>query len=356
MKTLSFAYGAEVRVPFLAGSADEVALAMGPDGLPRIAAHIGKEVWYARRSQSGVWAVDLVARASTDGGAWSMPVVDVYAISIASSSVADVVAWRNRTKGGSPAMQIWHGPCMTVIPQGQLPGRAQAKLFTVGACRVIFDDAANPALVEMWSKDGNWRMFDVSNPVDSPEAVAGRDNIGATGEKMCRVAGGWSAYGGCTENDSRFMRRGGASVKWMSGDKYPDIGDDMNYPGLGVQPAAVPKAYLATQYHGRMLVQRVANGVPAFPITALPSIGAAASIGRHAPQLVLSKGRMAAIWTGGGGKIMAGDVDGLLAAVGAPQVLCDGSKAAAVKAGAGIALATLRKGVVYFGQVTTVKK
>jgi hypothetical protein len=352
--TLTFSKGADSQVSGLSGC-DEIALAIGPDNLPRIAAHRAKEVWYARQTAAGKWLTALVAKAATDGAVNSLPVVDVYAISIASGPYGDVVAGRGRTKG--QVDQTFHGPWITVIPAGDMvnPGRIQPKLFTSGACKVIFDNPARPYALEVWSKNGAYRIFDIRNSAASPDIGGGTDPIGLTGEKLAVAPGGVRAMGGApTMDPSAVIRRGGSKTATIDGNAYPSIGDDMAWPGLGCIPYAVPRVYFSTVINGRMLANRVRNGVAAFPPSKLPSIGDASHTPRHNPPLVASKWRMAAFWTVNG-QIVAVDVDGSLGGRCTPSVLCAGDRAAAVKWGGNIALAVLRNGQIYFAKVTTRK-
>lgn len=352
--TLKFTAGAESSTGLT--GCDEVALAIGPDNLPRIAAHRAKEVWYARQTAAGKWLTALAAKAATDGAANSLPVVDVYAISIASGPYGDVVAGRGRTKG--QADQTYHGPWITVIPAGDVvtPGRIQPKLFTSGAGKVIFDDSARPYAVEVWSKNGAYRLFDVRNPATSPDIGGGTDPIGLTGEKLAVAPGGVRAMGGAPSMDpSAVILRGGSKTAVIDGNAYGEIGDDMLYPGLAVVPFAIPRVYFCTAISGQMRINRVRAGKAAFNPSALPTIGAASHTPRHNPALVPSKWRMAAIWTLNG-QIVAVDVDGALVGRCTPSVLCAGDRAAAVKWGGNIALAVLRNGQIYFAKVTTKKE
>lgn len=350
MKILSFKSGME-EFTGLTG-ADDVAIAIGPDGQPRIAAHLDKQVWYARRYATGEWRKCIVARASTNQGPVSLPVQDVYGISIASSAYGDVIAGRGRTKG--QADQTFHGPWMTVIDPAGIPGRIQSKCFTTGACRAIFDDTNIPWAVELWSKDGNWQTYDIRNLVSSPFIERGQDNIGRTGEKQCRVAGGWSGYGGCIGNPSRIMRRGESPVPVMDGNAYPEIGDDMLYPGMGVRPLATPVVYWLSQYDGLMLCNRVKGGVVSFNPSLLPSIGTATHTPRHAPQLTVSRARMAGFWTQAG-QIVGVDIDAALNRLVGPSVICAGSVASTAKQGNDIGMAVIRGGQVNYNRVTTAK-
>jgi len=344
MKTLSFQPLAEERVG-IDGCATP-SICRGFDGRVRIAVSGSKVVRYARKLASGKWKIMEVARASAFPG-----VVDVAdGVSVTSSSVADVVAGRCRTKGSGN--DTYHGPWMTVIPaDAKAPGPMTPQLFTTGGCRAIFDNP-DPNLVELWSKNGDYALVNVAT---GAIVSRGHDSIGATGEKIAVATGGWRAMNGCASRDnSRVIRRGESAVTWLDADIY-DVGADERYPGLCVRVVAKqPVAYLASYVAGQLLVNKVRNGRAIFNPAKLPSIGASSRTDRHPPQLVAVRGRVAAFWTVGD-SIVGVDVDGAVAGVCKPVVVAQGQLAAACGLWGKVGLAIVRGGSLYYKRVNTKK-
>jgi hypothetical protein len=320
-------------------------ICLGPDGLARIAVSGGKVVRFARQLAGGGFKIMEVARADKFPG-----VVDVAdGVSVASSTVADVVAGRCRTKGSGN--DTYHGPWMTVIPAGaSIPGPMRSMLFTTGGCRAIFDYPV-PSRVELWGKDGTYILVDVTTGITVSQ---GKDSIGATGEKLAVYVGGWRAMNGCaSRDDSRVMQRGSAAVTWLDADTY-DVGADERYPGLAVKPGAVPVAYLASYVAGQMLVNKVRAGRAVFGPAKLRKIGPASRTDRHGCQLVPSKWRMAAFWTYKG-QILGADVDAALAGVQAASPVIPGDVAAACQTRTGALLAVVKGGVLSLVKLRTIK-
>lgn len=336
---------------------DAPAICMGPDKLPRVAAHArDKSVWLFRPKGLN-WAAWPVARAAKDGGSQSLPVVDVYGISVASSTVADCVTGRGRTKG--MGNDTFHGPWLTVVPAGQGPGPIQfvGKGFSAGAVRCIFDTPEAWRL-ELWSKNGAWTTWDVRGSGASKLIARGDDRIGATGEHLARVAGGWMAFGGSsTYGDSMVKQRGGQAARWMDCDVYPEAGSDVfGYVGMGTRVnAGKTVVYLGAAPAGQALLNKVVDGVALFCPGVLPSMGPADRMDRHGIQFAAVAGKMAAAWTCGG-EIMLADADAAVARVAAPTPIQDGSLAAMCKGiGNRLLLALVTKGKLFLCTVKVKK-
>jgi hypothetical protein len=345
MKTLVFKAGTETKTGLK--GADEIALALGPDKSPRIAAHVGKSVFYGN---GGLWT--LVASATVKGLQY-LPVVDVYGISIVSGGVADVVTGRGRTKG--QVDQTYHGPWMTIIDDKNKVEPLQFHGFTEGAVRPVFETENGDANIELWSKDGSYQVFNLVSGTYSNR----NDHIGKTGEKLAVAPGGWRAFGGCASLDnSRVMKRGSKPVDVVDCDVYKGAGDDVyGYVGLCVKRTIQGKetAYFAAEMcTGTIRVNKVTDGVALFAPGALPSIGQASKMARHSVQLCVIRGRVAAFWTLAG-KIMAVDFDGAIAGQCKPMAICDGSKAAVVASGTGAMMAVIKKDGVSLLTITTTK-
>lgn len=350
MKTLSFQPLAEETVG-IDGCATP-SICKGSDGLARIAVSGSKVVRLARQ-KSGGWQTMTVATAAQFPG-----VVDIAdGVSVTSSTVADVVAGRCRTKGSGN--DTYHGPWMTIVKAGALtPGPMKSMLITTGGCRAVFDNP-DPNLVELWSKNGDYALVNVTT---GAIVSRGHDSIGNTGEKLAVAPGGWRAFNGCAnknspgtdnQDDSRVIRRGDSAVTWLDADTY-DVGADERYPGMAVRPLVVPLAYLACVVGGRVLVNKVKGGKAVFDPRKLRTIGSSDRMDRHPVQLVPARYRMAAFWSLRG-NIMAVDVDGAIAGAAKPAIVAQGQLAAACAVAGGIGLAVVRGGSLYYQVVKTKK-
>lgn len=338
MKILLFETAKEEQTKI--SGADEIAIAMGADGIPRIAAHCNKSVFYMGPEKKPV----LVASASIKGAQYQ-PVVDCYGVCVASSPAEDAVTCRNRTKG--MASDKLHGPVLTIVKNGKA-GPAVFNGFTTGGVRCLYEENG---ILELWSKDGAYGISPIYNGL---VGYHGRDSIGKTGEKLAVWPGGWRAFGGCsTFDNSRVMRRGEKPVDVVNCDIYKGAGCDLaGYVGICAKQNT---CYFAAEMKtGTIRANRVSNGVAHFSPSSLPILGPASTLTRHATQLVPVRGRVAAFWTYKG-NIMGVDFDGAIEKVVKPVVICSGDKAAAVKLKSGIVLAVLRKSVVHLVYLSVAK-
>ena len=330
---------------------DGVSIAMGPDKRPRIAAHRSDKTVRYFRIREGGWDHFIVARATSAKGPNNMPVVDCYTPYVASSTVGDVVAWRNRMKGAETTAN--HGPAMCIILDGKTPGPAmfRGNGFTNGGVRPIFD-GDDPAQVELWSKMGAYEIFDIATQT---RVRLGTDSIGATGEHLAVATGGWRGFGGCSSKDnSRVMRRGHTGrVDVVDCDVFPKAGDDVyGYVGICANGDA---CYFFMAVDGYLRMNLVKDGVALIAPGVLFTIGPASRMPRHPVYACVIRKRVVAFWTLGG-NIMYADVDGVRAGACKPAVLCAGDYAAAVTTSQGAALAVARKGALYLVNVETVKQ
>jgi hypothetical protein len=330
------------------------AITLGQDGVFRIAADTAdlKEIWAGKVFSSDHVVFNCAFSASLKGEPNTARASRCYRPRVA----GDVVVARCGTKGLEGVKDTQYGPGLTVLREDGKPGAFQFFGFCTGAAEVACSERSD--YLAIFSKDGAVIHGMVSDGKFVKVSDA-RINIGSTGEKIAFLRFGsdtwWAAMGGCaSKDDSQVASNKFPRQTWLDCDTYTRAGDDvMGYVGLGVSPKNW-MAYLAVCLYGKCLVNKVsAGGRVMFAPDNLSSIGAADEMDRHAVQFIPAKGRMAALWSRGGGIVFA-DVDAVLSGGGISPVLCPGSLAAACPTPDGFAALVVKDGglVLYKVRIT----
>jgi hypothetical protein len=203
----------------------------------------------------------------------------VFASFKAGTKKLDQQGAKNTTRGVALAA-VYDGEDPEVVLALKDVGHGQADVEPGGTDVIVLGTA------------GRWVRF--SETMQKLET--GSFPAGDSGEKIQfriarkRVNGAavWhTVHNGCKEQASRYMRSGlPAPLTWADHGSYPDQGNDLNHPGLGVDAKKPMKATMGAVLQGALRINVCQDGKLVFDPKKLPAFYAATLETRHGPQFI----------------------------------------------------------------------
>jgi len=289
-------------------------IALDSQGQPHIVADRGNpEVWIYHRL-AGAWSEGLFAKKSpqTDAGRVYLPHLEIDA-----QDRGWVSAWLGIKESGTMQGQaVWTIADIATAPQPTLLGLANKGTKNGNLALDPFD----PGAAVVMAKEGRWDRFDAGGgPTET-----GKLPLGKSGEKLRFAiraqpgqAGVWHAVmSGYSKESSKYVNSiMAANVQWASHAAYPEMGEDMRHPGLGLDGVDPLVAYMAIAY-GPGVVFNIWDGAAlvfdpgALPVLEPKPAGHGNGGERFGPQWApAAAGGAFVCWTRKGGLVLLAHVD-----------------------------------------------